>query len=72
MQTLKLDTEISSDGHLRLDVATQLPPGRAEVVIIASPASESRARRYDFSDLAGRLQWTGDAVEEQRRLRDEW
>ena len=27
---------------------------------------------YDFSDLAGKLQWKGDAVKEQRRLRDEW
>ena len=27
---------------------------------------------FDFSDLAGKLQWKGDAVEEQRRLRDEW
>jgi hypothetical protein len=27
---------------------------------------------YDFSDLAGKLQWEGNAVEEQRLLRDEW
>jgi hypothetical protein len=27
---------------------------------------------YDFSDLAGKLQWEGNAVEEQRHLRDEW
>ena len=27
---------------------------------------------YDFSDLVGKLQWKGDAVEEQRLLRDEW
>ena len=29
-------------------------------------------RRYDFSDLAGRLRWQGDAVAAQRALRDEW
>jgi hypothetical protein len=28
--------------------------------------------RYDFSDLAGRLTWRGDAVAVQRALRDEW
>lgn len=28
--------------------------------------------KYDFSDLAGKLQWRGDALAEQRRLRDEW
>ncbi len=27
---------------------------------------------YDFSDLVGKLQWTGNAIDEQRRLRDEW
>lgn len=27
---------------------------------------------YDFSDLAGRLIWQGDAVGVQRALRDEW
>ena len=72
MQTLKLNAEISPDGHLRLDVATQLSPGKAEVVIVAIPAGDGRAPRYDFSDLAGRLQWQGDAVAEQRGLRDEW
>jgi hypothetical protein len=71
MQTLKLDTEIAADGHLRLDVETQLPPGKAEVVIVASPSGNG-GHRYDFSDLAGRLHWQGDAVAEQRRLRDEW
>lgn len=27
---------------------------------------------YDFSDLAGKLEWKGDAVAQQRLLRDEW
>ena len=31
-----------------------------------------REPKYDFSDLVGRLQWKGDAVAEQRSLRDEW
>ena len=29
-------------------------------------------KRYRFSDLAGNLEWTGDAVAQQRALRDEW
>ena len=73
MQTLKLDTEIGADGRLRLDVRTQLPPGKTEVVIVASPATgNGQGGRYDFSNLAGRLEWRGDALAEQRRLRDEW
>ena len=72
MQTLKLDAEISSDGHLRLDVPTQLPPGKTEVIIVVNPTGNDHGQQRDFSDLAGRLQWSGDAVAEQRKLRDEW
>lgn len=35
-------------------------------------SDELRSMRYDFTDLIGRLQWNGDALSEQRRLRDEW
>lgn len=38
----------------------------------AAPAKNGWQPKYDFSDLAGKLQWRGDAVAEQRRLRDEW
>lgn len=27
---------------------------------------------YDFSDIAGKLTWQGDAVAVQREIRDEW
>jgi len=36
------------------------------------PLQEVRKQTFDFSDLAGKLTWAGDAVAEQRRLRDEW
>ena len=29
-------------------------------------------RKYRVSDLAGRLEWDGDAVAQQRAIRDEW
>lgn len=40
------------------------------IVMIDDEAVERQT--YDFSDLEGRLQWRGDALSEQRRLRDEW
>ena len=40
--------------------------------IVMIPIAEETKPRYDFSDLVGKLQWDGDAVKEQRRLRDEW
>ena len=27
---------------------------------------------YDFSNVTGKLQWTGDALAEQQKLRNEW
>ena len=33
---------------------------------------ELAAASYDFSDLIGRLTWRGDALSEQKRIRDEW
>ena len=42
-------------------------------VVQAPPtAVPTRPSRYDFSDLAGKLEWKGNAIIEQRRLRDEW
>lgn len=68
MQTLKLKSQVDKDGHLRLDVPTDLPAGEVELVLVIAPARVG----YDFSDLAGGLRWQGDAVKEQRKLRDEW
>lgn len=71
MRTLKLKSHIGDDGHLRLDVPTNLPEGDVELVLVIESASTVKSH-YDFSDLAGQLRWTGDAVAEQRKLRDEW
>ncbi len=37
-----------------------------------SDAGEPAPSKYDFSDLAGKLEWKGDALAQQRLLRDEW
>lgn len=43
-----------------------------DIEVLAFPAAEAEPKRHDFSDLAGKLKWRGDAVREQRVLRDEW
>jgi len=72
VQVLKAKGEIGADGHLRVDVAVELPAGPIELVMVLGSAPSSNGARYNFSELAGRLQWKGDAVREQRMLRDEW
>lgn len=43
-------------------------------VVQATPPKneDSDTAQYDFSDLAGKLEWKGEALTQQRTLRDEW
>jgi hypothetical protein len=74
MQTihLKIQGQIGSDGYLRLNVPTRLPAGEAEVALTISSTDAHQDNGYHFADLAGRLAWRGDAVSEQRGIRNEW
>lgn len=74
MEVFKLTAALDTSGHLHLDIPTELSPGQVDVVIILNPIASSipQTPSYDFSDLAGHLQWQGDAVAEQRMLRNEW
>ena len=56
--------------RISLDVPKKFSNCTFRVVMI--PLVEDEKPKYDFSDLVGKLQWNGDAVQEQRRLRDEW
>ena len=46
-----------------------LPEHTRLTVVLPTVAS---GKRYDFSDLCGKLTWKGDALAAQRILRDEW
>ena len=34
--------------------------------------AKTESQKLDFSDIAGKLSWEGDALAEQKRLRAEW
>lgn len=74
MEVLKLTTKTDESGYLNLNIPTQLTAVEVNVVVVLNPVSsaEKPQPKYDFSDLAGRLTWRGDAVTMQRTLRDEW
>ena len=46
-------------------------PAMAHVLITLLKKTEKNPT-YDFSGLSGRLKWSGDAVKQQREMRDEW
>jgi hypothetical protein len=70
MQVVKTKGEVGPDGRLWLDVPVELPAGAVELVLVVGSEPQPNGQKYDFDDLVGKLQWQGDAVEEQRKLRD--
>jgi hypothetical protein len=71
METLRVNTTIKSDGHLKIDIPTPLLEGDVEVILIIE-SKKKPDKKYDFSDLAGKLRWNGDALKTQKALRNEW
>ena len=69
MEALKVTAHIDKKGRLQLDVPTALPEGKVELILVLQ---EAPGKAYRFGDLVGTLTWQGDALEIQRRLRDEW
>ncbi len=43
-----------------------------QIRVIILVAEKAKSQKYNFSDITGKLEWRGDAVEEQRKIRDEW
>ena len=70
MQIVKTKGEVGADGRLRLDVPVELPAGAVELVLVVGSTPQPNGQKYDFDDLVGKLQWQGDALEEQRKLRN--
>lgn len=78
MTTIEKKVEITESHRLLLDLTlpADLPPGEANVRVTITPAAPALRERKAFQGLAGSLAETGDfagdAVEIQRRMRDEW
>ncbi|MCW3073083.1 MAG: hypothetical protein JWP69_152 [Flaviaesturariibacter sp.] len=60
---------------LTIELPEEYKNQRVEVIVLPldqAPEEALPKKKYDFSDIVGKLQWKGDAVAEQRKLRDEW
>lgn len=74
MDTLRLNTTVKN-GHIILNIPTNYSDCKVELVIIMNKVKNDKLlknKKYDFSKFSNRLKWRGDAVTEQRKLRDEW
>lgn len=72
MQVVKTRGEVGPDGRLRLEVPVQLPAGAVELVLVLGGTPQPNGSKYNFADVVGKLKWQGDALAEQRKLRNEW
>ncbi|AKJ65538.1 hypothetical protein [Kiritimatiella glycovorans] len=65
--TIEADIE---NGQVKSPEIQKLPSVAHVLITLLTPSGDKGS--YDFSSLSGRLKWSGNAVEEQRKLRDEW
>ena len=61
-----------ADNPLTIDLPEDFKNRKVEVIVLPIEEKEEPKRKYDFSKFVGKLEWKGDAVAEQRKLRDEW
>ena len=51
---------------------SQLYSKHLRVILLIGEKTKKTNQTYNFSDIVGKLEWQGDAVQEQRKIRDEW
>ena len=56
--------------HISVAIPEEYSSYSFQVILV--PFKEEAQKRYNVSDLAGKLHWKGDAVKIQRRMRDAW
>ena len=62
----------NASASLTIDLPQEYQNKKLEIIVFPLEESEEQPKKYDFSDLVGKLEWKGDALKEQRKLRDEW
>lgn len=73
MYAIEFETSITSP-FIHLQNYEQFMNQQVKVIVLSEEKSiqTDSKPRYDFSDVSGKLAWSGDAVAEQKALRNEW
>ena len=62
----------NSSNPITIQLPKEYENKRLEVIVLPLEENTSSEKKYDFSDLVGKLEWKGDALAEQKKLRNEW
>lgn len=58
---------------LTIELPEEYKNHKVEVIVFSlEEKKKPPEKKYDFSQFVGKMDWKGDAVAEQRKLRDEW
>jgi hypothetical protein len=62
----------NSSNPLSIDIPKEYENRKLEVIVLPLDNNAHPKKKFDFSDLVGNLEWKGDALAEQKKLRNEW
>jgi hypothetical protein len=62
----------NSTNPLTIELPKDYENKKLEVIVLAIDEKATISKKYDFTDLAGKLEWKGDALTQQKKLRNEW
>jgi hypothetical protein len=72
MDVLKINAKTDSFGKAQIVVPTELKNSDIEMIIVVNSIPTNGDKKPVLSDFFGKMLWKGDALEEQRKLRNEW
>lgn len=76
METFKITAKPSKSGRISIRIPPNLRSEKIEMIVVLNDTllqgKKPAGKKYDFSDLTGRLLWKRNPVKEQRNLRNEW
>lgn len=61
-----------STNPLTIELPEDYNNRKVEVIVLSLEDKEETEKKYDFSKYFGKMDWKGDALAEQKKLRDEW
>jgi hypothetical protein len=71
MEVIKMKKITNSNGNLALNIPTVWKDCNVEIVVVIT-AEETIPKKPELEKYFGKLNWKGDALKEQRKVRDEW
>ncbi len=62
----------NSSNPLSIELPKEYENRKLEVIVLPLDEVKNNGKKYDFTDLYGKLEWQGDSLTQQKKLRDEW